>query len=74
MEKMALLDGNKKASFPILESWLTKSASILAHTKLSRPGVRLFGEPSSDYEQIGKENNRHSDTFIRGDAWQDSPS
>jgi hypothetical protein len=72
---MTLLDGNKKASFPILESWPTKSAPILAHAKLSRLGVRLFGEPSSDYEQIGKETNCHSDTFIRrGDSWQDSPS
>jgi len=72
---MTLLDRNKKASFPVLESWPTKSVPPLAHAKLSRPGVRLLGEPSSDYEQIGKKNYRHSGTFIRrGDAWQDSPS
>jgi hypothetical protein len=72
---MTLLDGNKKASFPVLENWPTKSLPTSAHAELSRLGVRLFGELSSDYEQIGKETNCHSDTFIqRGDAWQDSPS
>jgi hypothetical protein len=70
---MALLGGNKKASFPVLESWPTKSDPTSAHTKLSRLGVRLFGEPSSDYERIGKENNHHAGTFIQGDTWQDSP-
>jgi hypothetical protein len=65
--------GNKKASFPVLESWPKKSAPTCAHAKLSRLGVRLFGEPSSDYAQIGKENNRHTDTFIQDDTWQDSP-
>jgi len=71
---MPLLDCTKKASFPVLESWPTKSAPTLAYTKLSRLGVRLFDEPSSDYAQIGKENNHHFGTFIWCGTWQDSPS
>lgn len=71
--EMTLPDANKKASFPKLESWPTKIHSDSTHTKLSRHGVRLLGEPSSDYEHISERNNRHPDTFIRGNAWQDSP-